>query len=167
MTDAVKLKPCPFCNGEPTLHQPCQGLGAWISCAQCGLEGPTETGVTDVDATRHWNTRAEPAPAPDAVKIEPVGYYDGLSTYDADGIDVFAVSKLSKENFLHALYGQNAMDRIKELESVLSFVALWCWREPPAHATGPLTVDERFSVIRHHPTIEATRRALTGVQKDG
>lgn len=112
MTDAVKLKPCPFCGGEPTLHQPRRALGAWISCAQCGLEGPTETGVTDDDAARHWNTRAEPAPAPDAVKIEPVGSV----RWPLGGSPEYS-GYVSGDGSVTPLYGPDAMDRIKELEA--------------------------------------------------
>lgn len=92
------LKPCPFCGGKPTLHQPRGALGSWISCAQCGLEGPTETGVTEVEATAHWNTRTalSASDALTAGEREPVAtvaevFVDGKrlynTTYPADALD--------------------------------------------------------------------------------
>jgi len=72
MSKVDELKPCPFCGGPGTLHAPRGALGAWISCAGCGLEGPTETGVTEADATEAWNRRATPSAGGDGATDEIV-----------------------------------------------------------------------------------------------
>lgn len=60
MTDKLLL--CPFCGGSDVhlrRHPPAQM--SWVSCVSCGLEAPTETGVTDEAAVAYWNRRA-PSP---------------------------------------------------------------------------------------------------------
>jgi transcription elongation factor Elf1 len=53
----VKLLPCPFCGAsEVKLYQNCNM--SWVACISCGLEAPSETGVTNVQAVNYWNTRA-------------------------------------------------------------------------------------------------------------
>jgi Lar family restriction alleviation protein len=60
MTD--KLLPCPFCGGSDVkLRNDPRHDMAWVSCVGCGLEAPTETGVTDEAAVTYWNRRA-PSP---------------------------------------------------------------------------------------------------------
>jgi Lar family restriction alleviation protein len=60
--------PCPFCGGgSVSVHGPRGSLGAWVACSSCGLETPTETGVTTEQAFAYWNRRAsalESTPAP-------------------------------------------------------------------------------------------------------
>lgn len=55
---AVALKPCAFCGGADLgVHQmPGQEM-FWVSCHCCGLEAPSETGVTREQAVTYWNTR--------------------------------------------------------------------------------------------------------------
>jgi Lar family restriction alleviation protein len=63
-----ELLPCPFCGGgSVSVHGPRGSLGAWVACSSCGLETPTETGVTTEQAFAYWNRRAsalESTPAP-------------------------------------------------------------------------------------------------------
>lgn len=59
MTD--KLLPCPFCGGtNAKLRTHSLAPMSWVSCVDCGLEAPTETGVTDEAAVAYWNRRAAP-----------------------------------------------------------------------------------------------------------
>lgn len=48
-----KLKPCPFCGEEPTLHE--SHFLMWI--AQCGNCGATRMGLTAGEAIESWNRR--------------------------------------------------------------------------------------------------------------
>jgi len=34
---------------------------SWVSCKSCGLDAPSETGITDEEAITYWNTRPAPA----------------------------------------------------------------------------------------------------------
>jgi predicted RNA-binding Zn-ribbon protein involved in translation (DUF1610 family) len=45
MTDKTKLLPCPFCGSSVIKLYEREAL-AWVACLDCGLEAPTETGVT-------------------------------------------------------------------------------------------------------------------------
>lgn len=59
-----KLLPCPFCGGSDVhlrQHPPAQM--SWVSCVSCGLEAPSETGVTDEEAVTYWNRRTPSAPS--------------------------------------------------------------------------------------------------------
>lgn len=57
-----KLLPCPFCGGvDVNLRQHLETNMSWVSCGECGLEAPSETGWTDDIAIEYWNTRA-PSP---------------------------------------------------------------------------------------------------------
>lgn len=38
-----------------------------------------------------------------------------------------------------------------KLKDYVRFVALWCNREDPPNSNRKLTIDERLSVIKHHP----------------
>ena len=59
----TKLKPCPFCGGaDVNLRQHLATNMSWVSCGECGLEAPSETGWTDDIAIEYWNSRA-PAPS--------------------------------------------------------------------------------------------------------
>ena len=56
MTD--KLLPCPFCGGSDVhLRRHSPAHMSWVSCRDCGLEAPSETGTTDEDAVAYWNRR--------------------------------------------------------------------------------------------------------------
>lgn len=53
-----RLKPCPFCGGmDVNLRQHLATNMSWVSCGECGLEAPSETGWTDDHAIEYWNTR--------------------------------------------------------------------------------------------------------------
>lgn len=53
------LLPCPFCGGQDVkLYHQQTAIGAWVACRSCGMEAPTETGVTADQAVKYWNTRA-------------------------------------------------------------------------------------------------------------
>lgn len=53
MSDETKLLPCPFCNGEPHMHN---AMGEWwVHCISCGA-GPAMSN-TSADAIAAWNRR--------------------------------------------------------------------------------------------------------------
>jgi hypothetical protein len=56
-TPAQALLPCPFCGGEDLTVYAHKSVGSWVACIDCGLETPTETGITPEDATKYWNIR--------------------------------------------------------------------------------------------------------------
>lgn len=60
-----ELVSCPFCgSANVELHtNPLAGM-SWVACIDCGLEAPSETGVSAEDAVTYWNRRA---PQPEAV----------------------------------------------------------------------------------------------------
>lgn len=59
---ASELKPCPFCGGtDVNLYHSAKTFMSWVSCKSCGLEAPSETGITDAEAITYWNTRSAPA----------------------------------------------------------------------------------------------------------
>ncbi len=110
MTDAVKLKPCPFCGGDD-LSTGGDDKFVGIFCKTCKVTGPNHYGSLD------WNTRAEPAPSPDAVKIEPVGSYQLVNGQVMSTTDFYPYGLPYPDGDL-LLYGPDAMDRIKELEEI-------------------------------------------------
>lgn len=56
MTDAPKLKPCPFCGGKPYLAN-VQMVGcAYVVCTDCRMQSDDGTESRVVAA---WNTRAD------------------------------------------------------------------------------------------------------------
>ena len=64
MTDAPKLKPCPFCGGRAELRE--DHDNSWVICPNCqiSLEGFEDSD----DAVAAWNTRADLIPdLPDAL----------------------------------------------------------------------------------------------------
>lgn len=59
---ASELKPCPFCGGaDVNLYHSAKTFMSWVSCKSCGLEAPSETGITDAEAITYWNHRPAPA----------------------------------------------------------------------------------------------------------
>jgi Lar family restriction alleviation protein len=63
------LLPCPFCgNKEVRLTTNNYAGMSWVACPNCGLEAPTETGVSADDAVTYWNRRPA-SPAPDRVEL--------------------------------------------------------------------------------------------------
>jgi Lar family restriction alleviation protein len=74
------LLPCPFCGGkEISIHNHRKEM-YWASCKSCGLEAPSETGVTGDDAVAYWNARAGAA----QTQQEPVAWLDKRSEPAAD-----------------------------------------------------------------------------------
>lgn len=64
--DGVKLAPCPFCGSDKVkLTTSVHADMSWVACSNCGLDAPSETGVSPEDAVRYWNTRAL-SPTPEA-----------------------------------------------------------------------------------------------------
>ena len=55
--------PCPFCRGE-SLIVVGNGSGEWITCNECGAEGPTGG---EGDAWDLWNARVIAAPLQDEI----------------------------------------------------------------------------------------------------
>lgn len=51
----LKLKPCPFCGGEPTLTD-CDDGKAWVQCYECFTEGPLYASTDESIAA--WNRRS-------------------------------------------------------------------------------------------------------------
>ncbi len=68
---ANELKRCPFCNStDVSVNRSEITCMSWVSCTSCGLETPSETGVTDEQVISYWNTRhAAPVEG-----LETVGY---------------------------------------------------------------------------------------------
>lgn len=67
----IALLPCPFCGFDrPETHDNVVADMSWVACGQCGLEAPSETGVTKEQAVRYWNTRAIAALPPQPVMTE-------------------------------------------------------------------------------------------------
>ena len=65
----AELLPCPFCGGTDVhLRHLASASMSWVSCAGCGLEAPSETGVTDDAAVAYWNRRAAP-PQPNVMPL--------------------------------------------------------------------------------------------------
>jgi Lar family restriction alleviation protein len=59
------LLPCPFCGaGNPSLQVNSHAGMSWVACSQCGIEAPSETGVSADDAVNYWNRRAPLAALP-------------------------------------------------------------------------------------------------------
>lgn len=58
MSQKLELKPCPFCGSSDVhLRRHQRAEMSWVSCVGCGLEAPTETGVSDDEAVTYWNRR--------------------------------------------------------------------------------------------------------------
>lgn len=54
-----ELAGCPFCGNEkPVLRTNTHAGMSWVACDNCGLEAPTETGVSADDAVSYWNRRS-------------------------------------------------------------------------------------------------------------
>lgn len=58
--DKPELLPCPFCGSAINIKLYERETLAWAACLDCGLEAPTETGVTKDQAVAYWNKRAMP-----------------------------------------------------------------------------------------------------------
>lgn len=59
----VKLEPCPFCNGAPTLHENdwCEPSEWSVQCVACNASSYGET--DQAEAIAAWNRRPTPAPS--------------------------------------------------------------------------------------------------------
>lgn len=75
-----ELLPCPFCGGEEITIYGNLATGKHASCRSCGLQAPTETGVTNAQAVEYWNTRASPAPS-----VAPSREWQDIETAPKDG----------------------------------------------------------------------------------
>jgi Lar family restriction alleviation protein len=54
MSENIELKPCPFCNGMPHIHE---AVGeAWVHCQDCGASSEMQDAIAD--AAEAWNRRA-------------------------------------------------------------------------------------------------------------
>lgn len=62
-SNANELLPCPFCGGSNVgiRNGP---AGHWVACISCGLEAPSESGITSEQAATYWNTRASQPATP-------------------------------------------------------------------------------------------------------
>lgn len=59
--EGVALAACPFCGGSQVrVVTNTQAAMSWVSCPSCGLEAPSETGVSAEQAVTYWNTRTTP-----------------------------------------------------------------------------------------------------------
>lgn len=72
------LLPCPFCGSDNLKLYDRQSL-AWVACIDCGLEAPSETGVTVDQARTYWNSRAGVAQS-----VAKPAYADEAFEYDAE-----------------------------------------------------------------------------------
>jgi Lar family restriction alleviation protein len=68
-----KLERCPFC-GWPAASNFAQVGVAWVTCTDCGAEGPVED--TEAEAIAAWNRRAP------ASQARPAGGSEGSSLAD-------------------------------------------------------------------------------------
>lgn len=112
--------------------------------------------------------RAEPAPSPDVVKIEPVGF-----RWRNKWVGTSKKWNFSDRNFdldhmeIEPLYGPDAMGRIKELEAAEARSICAINKLPrvviETHGTNG---DVFVSLRKVRAAIRLSRRALTGEQKD-
>lgn len=58
------------------------------------------------------------------------------------------------EGFSIVEAGRDPVKEANPLELVVAFVARMCWRSDPPNANNSFTERERFSAIKHHPTIK-------------
>ena len=94
----TKLQPCPFCGSEKITAYSGQVItGAWVACLSCGLETPTETGITHEKAVEYWNARATAAAQPVAWLRDTDEGEGGVSTdlCDKDEPGAYAVYRAS------------------------------------------------------------------------
>jgi len=60
MTDAPKLKPCPFCGGDAEVTDTTKVLGVWRLIHRCKAIGPISLErYNEETLTNAWNTRAD------------------------------------------------------------------------------------------------------------
>jgi len=125
MTDKEKLKPCPFCAGEPEL---CRNFDRpnmpmhWICCKSCHA-CPGDY-ATEAEAITAWNTRA-PDSAPEGEGL--VGEcYDliagGTSTSDAEIADWFRLNQTTILTALRASDRDSVIDALDETQATLSAI---------------------------------------------
>jgi Lar family restriction alleviation protein len=66
----MKLKPCPFCGGEPQIQQidsveSLENAGAtYIECSKCGVSSKLYFGELDGSMEERWNGRVGEKPLP-------------------------------------------------------------------------------------------------------
>ena len=78
-TPTERLLPCPFCGGtNPQMQSSFSKKTFWVFCSDCGLEAPSETGMTAQQAVKYWNRRATlPDPAKRAAALSDLAALDG------------------------------------------------------------------------------------------
>lgn len=67
----LKLLPCPFCGGEPELHNNSSETLYGVYCPACGAQTAHEGFTAGDDAIAAWNRRAQPDQLPAATKLMP------------------------------------------------------------------------------------------------
>lgn len=85
-----ELKPCPFCGGvDVKLRQHLATNMSWVSCTECGLEAPSETGWTDDISIEYWNTRSDAAKDAEIEKLkaELAATYEELIDHTGDDLN--------------------------------------------------------------------------------
>ena len=105
-----EMLPCPFCGSSDVRlrhHQAAQM--SWVSCVSCGLEAPSETGVTDDEAAAYWNRRA----ALSSVEAEAVAVADSMLR-----LSVAAVLEADKEFRAHMWAGWEGDTLSDELDGL-------------------------------------------------
>lgn len=104
-----ELKPCPFCGAGNVILRKSERLHfSWVSCPDCGLEAPTETGVSDDDAVSYWNTRAAltiPQPAEARGIVEALRPFASVAEHDIgdDEADTDLFRPMHKHNKAQSL----------------------------------------------------------------
>lgn len=78
--DDSGLLPCPFCGSDRVgLQTDTRAAMSWVSCTACGLEAPTETGVSAEDAAAYWNYRVPTIERLSAIEQEREALRDALT----------------------------------------------------------------------------------------
>jgi Lar family restriction alleviation protein len=94
MTDAIELKPCPFCGDPDANATHCNDLGWFVVCASCGASGPTSEEGRDA-AESAWND----SPIEDALRARIAELETQLcSAYGRAADIVAAKAKSSADN---------------------------------------------------------------------
>ena len=80
-SEAVELKPCPFCGLTATEMQTPDAKRWWVECDGCGVSTPTDNFG---DPVRCWNTRStSPSPAVEAL-VEALNDMVNMVQYAVD-----------------------------------------------------------------------------------
>lgn len=92
LKNSKNLLPCPFCGGDPFIHEDDEGIPAWVACSVCGATGPDKDSVLDImlDIIEGWNKRArvpviEESKSEDSAKGKKKKHYRVLSLQNPYG----------------------------------------------------------------------------------